>query len=434
MRAHKAPFTRKLDDDTMPHLPNLVADLKVSLALECKGWGGQRVRAQALPRPLSVRNVARVPLAAPQPMLCNQGSPLYSNRLCTCLPPYRPLAVGIGDAARTCPSHVSPLCRGRLFTPTHFCCECDALCSPRPCCKGDAKRGAQITYRSGAEAGCFHASLPSAGIGKLAMRDTRPPPFPSAQAMQNEVPNPLSAYYGVQVYRLWDWQSVDKGGDPNAACGNHDDDGPPSKSPPSLLKLMRQQRPGGPCEHATGPYLFPDGSLEIMGRDALVAVYNSSRVRGWASRHFTNEKPPIWTHEDAALGALVHREVVERRLPLTFIAMRRWQHNVFWVNWADRHTLVSGNTLWAHYTRSAERSDYVAGAYLSTSGMPRDAFECASCVEKWGWTPPHDQVACCTKPVPKERYLMPGTISDARPTACGLSDGGATLQLGARSS
>lgn len=29
--AHKAPFTCKLDDDTMPHLPNLVADLKVSV-------------------------------------------------------------------------------------------------------------------------------------------------------------------------------------------------------------------------------------------------------------------------------------------------------------------------------------------------------------------------------------------------------------------
>jgi hypothetical protein len=250
--------------------------------------------------------------------------------------------------------------------------------------------------------------------------------------MRQEVPNPLSAYYGVQVYRLWDWQSVSKGGDPNAACGGHGDDGPPFKSPPSLLKLLKQRRPGGPCEHAAGPFLFPDGSLEIVGRAALVAVFNSSRVRGYASRHFANEQLPIWSHEDAALGALVHREVVERRLPLTFLAMRRWKHNVFWVNWADRGTLVNGNTLWAHYTRSAERSEYVAGAFLATSGAARDSFECVSCEDKWGWTPPHDQVACCAKPEPPERYAPLRAVADARPASCGRGDGGATLQLGAR--
>lgn len=248
--------------------------------------------------------------------------------------------------------------------------------------------------------------------------------------MQREVPNPLSGYYGVQVYRMWDWDSVSKGGDPNAACGGHGDDGPPAKSTPSLRKLYRQQRAGGPCERASGPFLFPDGSLEIVGRNLLTAVFNSSRVREYAAHHFQNEKPPIWTHEDAALGAMVHREASERRLPLTFLAMRRWEHNVFWVNWAERATLINGNTLWAHYTRSAERSDYVAGAYLATAGVERDPFQCSSCEESWGWTPPHTEVACCSKPKPPERYSPPREISDTRRATCGLSDSGATMQFG----
>lgn len=336
VHAHRAPFTCKLDDDTMPHLPNLVADLKVISARDWRWGGGAGGRHR---QDNIARGTARSPLA----------------RHDACASRFAPVPQP--------PLHVSP---------------------------------------------------------------------PAEQAMQHEVPNPLSAYYGVQVYRLWDWQSVDKGGDPNAACGSHGDDGPPTKSPPSLLKLLRQQRPGGPCEHAAGPFLFPDGSLEIVGRAALVDVFNSSRVRSYASRHFGNERPPIWSHEDAALGALVHREVAERRLPLTFLAMRRWDHNVFWVNWADRKTLISGNTLWAHYTRSAERSDYVAGAYLATRGMARDAFVCVSCEDQWGWTPPHDQVACCTKPVPPERYAPPRSIADARPATCGLGDSGATMQLGAR--
>jgi len=248
------------------------------------------------------------------------------------------------------------------------------------------------------------------------------------KAMQSEVPQPLSAYYGVQVYRMWDWSKVDAGGDPNAACGPHGDDGPPQRSA-TLLKHYRHARPGGRCEKATGPYMFPDGSLEIIGREALVSIFNSTRVRAYATRHFRNEQPPIWTHEDAALGAMVHREVVKRKLPITYVAMPRWERNVFWVNWAEERTLIHGNVLWAHYTRSAERSDYVTGAYLGTSGVERDPFECVDCKAAWGWTPPHPAVACCSKKSPPVRKPPP-TAGDERPAACGLGESKALLQLG----
>ena len=36
----------------------------------------------------------------------------------------------------------------------------------------------------------------------------------------HEVPRPAYAYYGVLIYRMWDWRSASA----NAACGGHGDD------------------------------------------------------------------------------------------------------------------------------------------------------------------------------------------------------------------
>ena len=79
------------------------------------------------------------------------------------------------------------------------------------------------------------------------------------RALQSEVPNPSFAYYGVHVYRMWDWASAEAGGEPNAACGGHGDDGPPQQSS-TLKRLYRLSRRGERCERAAGPFPFPDGS------------------------------------------------------------------------------------------------------------------------------------------------------------------------------
>ena len=89
---------------------------------------------------------------------------------------------------------------------------------------------------------------------------------------------------------------------------------------------------------------------------------------------------------------------------------------------------VSGNTLWAHYTRSAERADYVASSFRATAGQERDAFRCGGC-GAWGWTPPHVGVSCCEKPQPPQRLPPPRRFTDAGPASCGLGGGGAALQL-----
>ena len=96
-----------------------------------------------------------------------------------------------------------------------------------------------------------------------------------------------------------------------------------------------------------GPYAFLDGSFEVLGRGVLRDVFASARVRRFARVEFSRRAPPYWSHEDAGLGALIHRELSERRLPVTYVALRRWEHNRFWLNWADRSTLLDGDVLWA---------------------------------------------------------------------------------------
>jgi hypothetical protein len=76
-------------------------------------------------------------------------------------------------------------------------------------------------------------------------------------------------------------------------------------------------------------------------------------VRAFAAAEHGRPAPPYWSHEDAGVGALVQREASAASLPLTYVALRRWEHNRFWLNMNDRSTLIDGDTLWAHYTRSA---------------------------------------------------------------------------------
>ena len=90
---------------------------------------------------------------------------------------------------------------------------------------------------------------------------------------------------------------------------------------------------------------------------------------------------------------------------------------------------VSGNTLWAHYTRSAERADYVSSAFRATAGEARDPFRCGGCGAGWGWSPPHAGISCCDKPPPPQRLPPPRRFTDAGPASCGLGGGGAALQL-----
>ena len=230
---------------------------------------------------------------------------------------------------------------------------------------------------------------------------------------------------------MWDWAAAAKA--PNAACGPHGDDGPPDISG-TLRQLQGMRRRGAKCAAASGPYPFPDGPLEIVGRDALRAVFGAPRVRAFAAAAYAQRSPPFWTHEDAAVGALVYREAETRQLPLTYVALRRWKHHRAWINWADRSTLVDGNAMYVHYTRDAARADYCAAAFAATARLPSDGFVCGGCEEQWGWrAAPSSLTICCSKPRTRRREPPPRRAPAAAPPGCGLSDGGggggARLQL-----
>lgn len=166
-------------------------------------------------------------------------------------------------------------------------------------------------------------------------------------------PRPEHTYYGIHVYRLWDWGKQPAVG--NAACGRHEESGPPHDCHRLLASLKEAVGVGGKCAGSLGPYPFPDGSLEVLGRGLLADVFTARKVTAFAAHSYRQARPPIWTHEDAGLGALVHREVVNRDIPLTYVALRRWEHNRFWLNWADTTTLVDGDVQWAHYTCARAR-------------------------------------------------------------------------------
>lgn len=169
------------------------------------------------------------------------------------------------------------------------------------------------------------------------------------RAVRATAPRPERAHFGVHLYRLWDWSKQPH--QPNAACGGHEDAGPPHRCDRLLGKLRASVRPGGSCAGAMGPYAFLDGSFEVLGRAALRDIFGAPRVRAFADAEFTRARAPFWSHEDAGLGALIHREASARRLPLTYVALRRWEHNRFWLNWADRSTLLDGDVLWAQCAR-----------------------------------------------------------------------------------
>jgi hypothetical protein len=231
------------------------------------------------------------------------------------------------------------------------------------------------------------------------------------RAVSASAPRPDRAHFGVHLYRIWKWNQ--QATVPNAACGKHSDAGPPANDKPMhrmLTKMSESVLPGGACAGGTGPYLFLDGSFEVLGRGLLTDVFGSARVRSFAAREFERRRAPYWSHEDAGLGALIHREVASRQLPVTYVALRRWEHNRFWLNWADRSTLLDGDVLWAHFTRSAERADYVNGAYAAFAALPPDGLTCGDCSASWGYTAPAPLAVCCSKPKPRRRMMVPRTL------------------------
>ena len=118
------------------------------------------------------------------------------------------------------------------------------------------------------------------------------------RAVTSSAPRPEQAHFGVHLYRLWDWAKHARG-TPNAACGRHDDNGPPKRVRGMLTKMSESLATGGSCAGSMGPYPFLDGSFEVLGKGLLRDIFGSPRVRLFASSEFERAHAPYWSHEDA---------------------------------------------------------------------------------------------------------------------------------------
>ena len=237
------------------------------------------------------------------------------------------------------------------------------------------------------------------------------------ERLRTQVPNAPFVYYGKLTYRMWDWSGRHRQG-ANPSCGERHatDRGAPVHKPQSLTRLLKAKRPGGKCEYASGPFLYPDGSLEIVGRGLLEAVFTSRRVLDFARTNLARIEPPIWSHEDVGIGALVHREVSARGLPITFVACRMWESMRYWINWADTSTLIDRHVLWVHFKWT--KYQYVADAFAATAREPPETpetalFGCEPCEEGWGLSPSlygSANVSCCA-PLARPSFVVNGAIN-----------------------
>mmetsp|Transcript_10465 Transcript_10465/g.33278 ORF Transcript_10465/g.33278 Transcript_10465/m.33278 type:complete len:461 (-) Transcript_10465:104-1486(-) len=126
-------------------------------------------------------------------------------------------------------------------------------------------------------------------------------------------------YYGVMTWRAWRPLSPV----PDGVCGARGDDGPtPGGAGPTLQSLLAQvggsgsvapERGGNPgeCTGALGPFPFADGSLQVLSSDLVRAFAASPLAKNFSATLRAKQRPPFWTHEDAATGCLVSSNAIQ---------------------------------------------------------------------------------------------------------------------------
>jgi len=213
-------------------------------------------------------------------------------------------------------------------------------------------------------------------------------------------------YYGVMTWRAWTPFHVEA----DAACGDRGDDGPKLTGPSSRLKrLLAAREAGGECAGAIGPFPFADGSLQILSADLMLAFVESRLTANFSRTHLANERPPYWTHEDAAVGYLILHSAILQALPLTYVVLSPWKHNKFWINWfpRDNPSLPDGHVVNTHKVVTYMMAMIANDAYENTSYI-EDEIVCVDCQKRWGWAGGHqtvvgrvpiDKFGCCSKVV-----------------------------------
>jgi hypothetical protein len=98
---------------------------------------------------------------------------------------------------------------------------------------------------------------------------------------------------------------------------------------------------------------------------------------------------------------------LQKRLPLTYVALSAWRHNKFWINWFPRHnpSVPDGHVVNTHKVVTSIMAQIAQDAYENTT-YAADRIVCVDCESQWGWTGCHDTMygrvpierfACCNK-------------------------------------
>lgn len=226
-------------------------------------------------------------------------------------------------------------------------------------------------------------------------------------------------YYGVMTWRAWRPLSPV----PDGVCGARGDDGPtPGGAGPTLQSLLAQvggsgsvapERGGNPgeCTGALGPFPFADGSLQVLSSDLVRAFAASPLAKNFSATLRAKQRPPFWTHEDAATGYLIFHNAILQQLPVTYVALSPWRHNKYWFNWfpPKRPGIPDAHVVNMHKVITPLMATATADAYDNFTD-PDDPIGCAQCAEAWGWsccfsTPagrvPIERFGCCNKRAPR---------------------------------
>ena len=152
-----------------------------------------------------------------------------------------------------------------------------------------------------------------------------------------------------------------------------------------------------------GPFPFLDGSFEVLGKGVLGDLWRGARA-AFASTSSSARGVLLVARGRGARRA--HPPRGERAQPADDARAAPLAAQPLLAQLGRPATLVDGDVLGSHYTRSAERSDYVGGAFAAMAQLPSDGLSCGDCLTEWGWPAASSASTCCTKPKPAHRLAV----------------------------
>ena len=195
------------------------------------------------------------------------------------------------------------------------------------------------------------------------------------------------AYNGVMRWRWYDALAHD-------VCGKFVDTGPPAV-PPWRIAPQTEQCRGAASGQVVGPYIYADGSFELLTTPLARAVFSPRR---W-QKQFHGMMRRGSRAEDPLVGSVVYEESRRQSLPTAFLSLKGWKHNKFWVDLRDMRTMPDASTASVHRVYNSMLAKMAADRFAAPLQAGRNAtpgFDCGPC-KRWQWVSGTASFLCCAK-------------------------------------